>query len=170
VIRSVQTQGLSAEIKTGRVARLGSHLEHVPQNQAPKPSSSAANLTLTSSVGGKESYSTKPSEPSSNLVSRATTPKPEPVVVEEDDLTVTVAPGTQCKRQGCSTWSLSVTPKTVREMDQGLSAHTIPDPFVIRLSYDVLSLITITQPIFHEGSKVIQHFTGNFACSFIGVI
>ena len=63
---------------------------------------SAANLTLTSSAGGKESYSTKPPGPSSNLVSRTTTPKPELVVIEEDDLTVTVVPGTPCKRQGCS--------------------------------------------------------------------
>lgn len=60
-------------------------------------------------MGGKESYSTKPSESSSNLVSRAATPKPEPVVIEEDDLTVTVVPGTLCKRQGCSTVFVSDT-------------------------------------------------------------
>lgn len=114
---------------------IGPHLEHVPQNQAPKPPSSAANLTLTSSVGGKESYSTRPSEAPSKAVSGTTTPKPEPVVIEEDYLTATVAPGTQCKRQGCTTRFVSDA-----ENRQGDGPGTVcayhPRP-----------------PIFHEGSK-----------------
>jgi len=36
------------------------------------------------------------------MVKPTSAPKPEPVVTEEDDPAVAVAPGTQCKRQGCS--------------------------------------------------------------------
>lgn len=114
---------------------IGSHLEHVPKKQAPKPPPSAANLTLTSSAGGKESYSTRPSEAPSKAVSGTTTPKPEPVVIEEDDLTVTVAPGTQCKRQGCSTRFVSDAENRHGDGPGTVCAYH-PRP-----------------PIFHEGSK-----------------
>jgi len=114
---------------------IGSHLEHVPQNQAPKPTSTTANLTLTSSAEGKESYSTKPSEPSSNLVSRTATPKPEPVVIEEDDLTVPVVPGTQCKRQGCSARFVNDAENRLGD-GPGTVCTFHPRP-----------------PLFHEGSK-----------------
>lgn len=113
----------------------GSHLEHVPQDRPPKPAPNAANLTLTSSTGGKESYSTRPPQQSSNVVSGAATPKQEPEVIEEDDLAVTVAPGTQCKRQGCSVKFVSDAEN--RQGDgQGTVCTYHPRP-----------------PIFHEGSK-----------------
>jgi len=114
---------------------IGSHLEHVPQNQAPKPTRTAANLKLTSAEGSKESYSTRSSAPPSSVVSGSATPQQEPVAIEEDDLVVTVAPGTQCKRQGCSVQFVSDA-----ENRQGDGPGTIctyhPRP-----------------PIFHEGSK-----------------
>lgn len=87
------------------------------------------------------------------------------MVVEEDDLTVTVAPGTKCKRQGCFVTFVSDAENRQGDGPGTVCAHhprPVRDPpFLLRTITD-----TITQPIFHEGSKVTRHFTES-CCVFI---
>jgi hypothetical protein len=71
--------------------------------EAPKPASTA-NLKMTGSGAGKESY-TSTSAASGTLIQDAAIAmvpvQPEPVVEEEDDPSVPVTAGTVCRRKGC---------------------------------------------------------------------
>ncbi|KII88667.1 hypothetical protein PLICRDRAFT_41870 [Plicaturopsis crispa FD-325 SS-3] len=82
----------------------GTHTDEKPQVEAPKPSPNET-LTVAEVVGGKEVYTSgnggisAKSPPAASAISA--TPKPAPIVEEEEDLDVTVKPGTTCRHKGC---------------------------------------------------------------------
>jgi len=111
----------------------GSHVEHVPtQPTAPKASPNVP-LKLTASDAGKETYSTQSTLPPKSAPTPAA--KPEPLVVEEDDLTIPVDAGSHCKRKGC--FAVFISDEVNRNGDgEGTICTYHPMP-----------------PVFHEGSK-----------------
>jgi hypothetical protein len=78
------------------------HTNDAPQMEAPK-SSPNVNVTITESIAGKEVYSSGGA--SKQTLAPVSTPvaAPAPVVEEEDDLNISVEPGTACQRRGCGT-------------------------------------------------------------------
>jgi hypothetical protein len=82
----------------------GNHTDEAPVVEAPKLTSSA-NLKMTSSAAGTESYSLKPTVES--VSKPATPPPPAPLVIEEDDVNTPVSVGTTCKRNGCKSTFVS---------------------------------------------------------------
>lgn len=113
----------------------GVHLEHVPTQPALPKAPPNTTLKLTASEDGKEAYSTKSILPPKSSTSLSPSPKPEPIIVEEDDLTIPVYPGTTCKRKGCFTVFVSDGASRTGE-GEGTVCMYHPMP-----------------PIFHEGSK-----------------
>ncbi|KAF8078086.1 chord-domain-containing protein [Lyophyllum atratum] len=75
------------------------HTDEAQKVEAPK-SSSTPSFAMSDSSSGKEVYS---SGVKLSVPAPAPSPAPAPVVEEEDDLSVTVMPGTRCRRNGCKT-------------------------------------------------------------------
>jgi hypothetical protein len=80
----------------------GNHTDEAPEVQAPK-STTTANLKMTGSGAGKESYTAfgargTPIQDDAIAIGPA---QPAPVVEEEDDISVSVTTGTICRRKGC---------------------------------------------------------------------
>ncbi|KAG6832678.1 hypothetical protein H0H92_012250 [Tricholoma furcatifolium] len=80
------------------------HTAEAPQAEAPKAPPTTS-FTVSQSSTGKETFSSgnqslPPSLPPQPAI-------PTPIVIEEDDLTVVVAPGTACRRTGCKTTFIS---------------------------------------------------------------
>lgn len=92
---------------SGKGCEVGAHTEAVPQavSQVPRPATTEV-LTMTEVKEGKEVYSTGPTLQSQTSAPLAAAPPTQFVLFsppeEEDDLSVTIAPGTQCRRKGCS--------------------------------------------------------------------
>lgn len=91
---------------TSKGCDVDAHTEAAPQvvPQVPKPAATEI-FTMMESKEGKEVYSTVRTLQSRTSAPLATTLPVEsvsPSQPEEDDLSVTVAPGTQCTRKGCS--------------------------------------------------------------------
>lgn len=93
----------------GQGCEVGTHTEAVPQviPQVPKPAATASEiLTMTESKEGREVYTTARTLQPQTSAPLAITLLAEPVLPsqpeEEDDLSVAVAPGTECRRKGCS--------------------------------------------------------------------
>ncbi|KAH7929796.1 chord-domain-containing protein [Leucogyrophana mollusca] len=82
----------------------GPHTHEAPQTLPPEPKSTPnVELTMIESSEGKEVYSSKVAKaaiPSSSAIVASPAEKP-PVVEDEDELSVAVAPGTICRRKGC---------------------------------------------------------------------
>lgn len=77
-------------------AEADQHTIEIPKPDVPK--SSSATLTAQETSDGKEIYT-------SNVVKKTPTlavhPEVAPIIEEEDDLSIEVAPGTHCRRTGC---------------------------------------------------------------------
>lgn len=98
----------------GQGCEVGAHTEAVPQvvPQVPKPAATASEiLTMTESKEGKEVYTTARTLPSHTSTPLATALLVESILPsqleEEDDLSVAVSPGTECRRKGCIVTFLS---------------------------------------------------------------
>ncbi|TBU45742.1 chord-domain-containing protein [Dichomitus squalens] len=114
----------------------GQHTDEAPQAPPPK-AAPQVNLTMTSSSGAAETYSSVPagsstSTPGSKSVSEAVVIK---FVEEEDDLEASVPPGTTCRHKGCN---------VVYENDD---LHRKEGGAASECTYHP------KPPIFHEGSK-----------------
>lgn len=99
----------------GKGCEVGTHTEAVPQDAPliPKPATTEI-LTMSESKDGKEVYSAvqtvQSSHTSHSSAPIATTLPTEPAAPyfeEEDDSSIAVAPGTQCRRKGCAVAFLS---------------------------------------------------------------
>jgi len=92
----------------GKGCEVGAHTEVTSQiiPQVPKRAAASEILTMTQSKEGKEVYSTTRIPRPQTSAPFSTTLPVEPVLPsqpeEEDDLSVAVAPGTECRRKGCS--------------------------------------------------------------------
>ncbi|GLB35085.1 putative CHORD [Lyophyllum shimeji] len=109
------------------------HTAEAPKVEAPK-SAPTTSFSVSDLPSGKEVYSTSattavPSAPDPSP------PPPRPVVEEEDDLSVPVAPGTVCRRNGCKTAFVS---DAVNRLGDGEGTVCTYHP---------------APPIFREGSK-----------------
>jgi hypothetical protein len=71
----------------------------------PEVSKAPASTSLKQTVSnaGTETYSVQSILPPKDTASRTTAPKPEPIVIEDDDTTIPVKIGAPCKRKGCFT-------------------------------------------------------------------
>ncbi|RDB20947.1 Cysteine and histidine-rich domain-containing protein [Hypsizygus marmoreus] len=107
------------------------HSDETPKVDAPNPSS-ATIFALSDSSSSKEVYSS-----SERLTTRSASPAPTPApaIEEEDDLNVTVNPGTLCRRNGCKTAFVS---DDVNRKGDGEGTICTYHP---------------SSPIFREGSK-----------------
>jgi len=121
---------------------VGAHTEAVSQvtSQLPKPAATASEiLTMTESKEGKEVYTTARTLQPQTSAPLATTLLVEPILPsqpeEEDDLSVAVAPGTECGRKGCSVSFVSDAENRIGD-GEGTICTYHPAP-----------------PIFREGSK-----------------
>ncbi|KAK7023967.1 translation initiation factor IF-2 [Favolaschia claudopus] len=104
------------------------HTTEVPRTEAPKPAPSA-NLTMTTGEStGQEIYSSTPIKPIPKLKTTteagAKPTPPPPVLEEDDDLSIPVAAGTKCKRNGCNAAFVSDEVSRVGD-GEGLSATII---------------------------------------------
>lgn len=102
----VRTHNLQVEVKLTKVQGCGKG-PHLPTPEKPPKELSKPSIPLDlplSSEGGTEVFASGPSVPKS-ISQPSTTPKPantNPAFVEEeDDSTVDITPGTQCRRNGC---------------------------------------------------------------------
>ncbi|PFH50082.1 hypothetical protein AMATHDRAFT_146021 [Amanita thiersii Skay4041] len=78
------------------------HSENAPQPEVQKAQATSSRLTTVESRSGTEVYTTVGADQAAQAPPRVAPPtQPIPVVEEEDDLSVPVAPGTVCKRKGC---------------------------------------------------------------------
>ncbi|KAF7778832.1 hypothetical protein Agabi119p4_3177 [Agaricus bisporus var. burnettii] len=114
-------------------AKVTGHTSEAPKASEPKPAPSATfSVVESSNKDGKETFMTTPAQKS---LSTADKKAPPAWVIEEDDPTVPISPGTPCKRKGCGVPFVSD-----EESRQGDGPGTIcvyhPAP-----------------PIFREGSK-----------------
>ena len=82
---------------------IGNHSNEAPTVEAPK-SNANVNLKMTGSDSGKEVYTSGPtaSTPAtSGNAALSMAVQPEPIVEEEDDISIAINPGTLCRRKGC---------------------------------------------------------------------
>lgn len=128
----------------GKGCEDGAHTEAAPQviPQVPKPAVTEV-LTMTESKEGKEVYSTGPTLQSqifAPLLTSTTLPAESilPSSPEEDDLSVAVAPGTQCRRKGCSVTFAS---DTENRIGNGEGTVCTYHPAPVRFDHSPSSLI-----------------------------
>ncbi|KAG5730679.1 Cysteine and histidine-rich domain-containing protein [Termitomyces sp. T112] len=109
------------------------HTNETLKVEAPKSSSSATTFTMSESGSGKETYSSGIPPVPASVPHHP--PAVAPIEVEEDDLSVVIAPGTACRRNGCK--AIFVSDAINRQGDgEGTVCTYHPAP-----------------PIFREGSK-----------------
>ncbi|KAJ3517141.1 hypothetical protein NMY22_g14030 [Coprinellus aureogranulatus] len=101
-----------------------------------------SNVTSTRDSDGKETFSVGGSRQPQAMPQNTTADAPKPaapaqLVEDEDDLSVSVAPGTMCKRKGCGVAFVS---DEVNRIGEGEGTVCVYHPL---------------PPYFHEGSKVI---------------
>lgn len=95
--------------RTGKGCEVGAHADAVPQevtSQVPKPAATSRILTVTESKEGKEVFQVSGArtlQPQASALARTPVESvPPSFLEEEDDPNVAVAPGTECRRKGCT--------------------------------------------------------------------
>ncbi|KAF5358086.1 hypothetical protein D9756_001686 [Leucocoprinus leucothites] len=123
----------SAILVSGGV--IDGHNSEVPKAPEPKAAPPVTFAVTESSAGGKETFSSAPTKTLSQVDPELL--KPAPIIEEEDDLSIPVAPGTTCRRKGCG-----IPFASDEENRKGDGPGTI-------------CIYHPAPPIFREGSKVI---------------